>query len=95
MGKPVKLEIRKKILEDKLVNKMSTINVANKYNVSESLVYKVLKENRETDMYDNLINVKDILSNKKDDLLNELIINDISVKCNDITLNKVIKGLTS
>ena len=95
MGKPVKLEIRKKILEDKLVNKMSTINVANKYNVSESLVYKVLKENREADMYDNLINVKDILSNKKDELLNELIINDISVKCNDITLNKVIKGLTS
>lgn len=99
MGSPVSIEIRKQILDDKLINNISTKNIAKKYNVSESLVYKVLKENRETNMYKDLINVKDIIkspnqiSNNKPNILNTIIINNINIKCDDIILNKIIREL--
>ncbi len=95
MAAPISIDVRKMILDDVLLGKLTKIDIAKKHNVSESLVYKVINENKSTDKYDSLINVKDILksSNITPVILNELIINNINIKCNDITLNKIIKEL--
>ena len=95
MAAPISIDIRKKILDDVLLGELTKIDIAKKHNVSEALVYKVIKENKTTNKYNDLINVKDILKtpNKSSNILNELTINNINIKCDDITLNKIIKEL--
>ena len=92
MAAPISIEKRKKILDDVLTSDLTKIDIAKKHNVSEALVYKVIKENKTTNKYNNLINVKDLINNNEFNL-NELTINNINIKCDDITLNKIIKEI--
>lgn len=59
MAAPISIDIIKMILDDVLLGELTKIDIAKKHNVSESLAYKVIKENKSSDKYNSLINVKD------------------------------------